>query len=115
MPQLHNRSRSHEESLSRKQTEKQRVWMEELEGRVLLSAAVLDLSHVEVRRGTGEAEFQFEAEKGRTYLFFETEGYCSLHLTDQDGVQVAEEDSPYYRINWTAEESGTYYLWLDGD
>ncbi len=91
------------------------MWMEELEGRVLLSAAVLDLSHPQVRRGTGEAEFQFEAEEGQTYLFFELEGCCSVHVTDEDGAQVAEEDPYYYRINWTAEESGTYYLWIDGD
>src|SRR5689334_8562935 len=114
MPQLHRSSRSHEESFGRKQTEERRVWMEELERRVLLSAAVLDLSHVEIRRGTGEAEFQFEAKEGQTYLFFELEGYSSLHVSDQDGVQFAEEDADYPRIRWRAEESGTFYLWIEG-
>ena len=35
------------------QIDVERVWMEELESRVLLAAAVLDLSHVQVRRGNG--------------------------------------------------------------
>src|SRR6185369_12298464 len=57
---------------------------------------------------------QFEAKEGQTYLFFELEGYCSIHVSDQDGVQFAEEDADYPRIRWTAEESGTFYLWIEG-
>src|SRR5207253_8158186 len=92
MAYSHRSRRSHEESQQTKRAE-DRVWMEQLEGRVMLSGGnVLDLSDVVIRRGHGEADFQFEAEAGQKYLFIETISSGGMHVTNQDGAEL--DDAP---------------------
>src|SRR5438034_4341453 len=114
MPYSHRSRRSHKEGRCVNQAE-ERVWMEALEGRVLLAQGnILDLSNVVVRKGHGEAEYQFEAEAGRTYLFIETLNSGGIHLSDEDGARVDDAVDGASRILWQAKQSGTYILWFDG-
>jgi hypothetical protein len=114
MPYSHSSRPSHEES-SRANRAGERVWMEALEGRVLLAQGnLLDLSEVVVRSGRGEAEFRFEAKAAEKYLFINTLQSVGIHVTDQDGAEVDDAPDGATRVLWEAQESGTYFLWLDG-
>src|SRR5689334_8949113 len=97
----------------------ERVWMEGLEPRVLLSRVeMLDLTQVVRRSGENEGEFQFQAKAGQQYLFLDVGlGTGGIHLLDSRGVQIAagsDEDTFQTRLLWTAPASGIYTLWMDG-
>src|SRR3954467_1706817 len=96
----------------------ERVWMEELEGRVLLSrAGWLDLSDGPVQRTiAGDAQFKFEAKAGQRYLFVDFNGYDWLSILDSAGKKVAQAREPESyapRVLWTAPASGVYTISLE--
>src|SRR6185436_9750488 len=95
----------------------ERVWMEELEGRVLLSGGTqLDLSHPNDIQGSGSATFSFQAKADQRYLFIDLD-YNEFYIYD-DQAQIAESDLDSYmvaRLVWKAPHTGTYTLWIDGD
>src|SRR5258705_2946879 len=94
----------------------ERVWMEKLEGRVLLSGETqLDLSHPNDISGSGKSTFSFEATAGVRYLFIELE-YNDFTLYNSEHQQIAvSQENMVSRLSWKAPHSGTYYLWLDDD
>jgi hypothetical protein len=102
------------DGISKLQERMERVWMEELEGRVMLSRADwLDLSHVERRSGEGTPSFQFEAKKGEDYLFINFGGaWLSLDSEEETDIDFSDGDGSGYieRLSWRAPKSGTYTL-----
>src|SRR5438034_10177154 len=95
----------------------ERVWMEALEGRVLLSADThLDLSHPNDIQGSGRTTFRFEAKAEQKYLFIDLEyNDFSLYDSDHQQLAVAKANGMVTRLTWRAPQSGTYTLWLDDD
>src|SRR3954471_20551542 len=94
----------------------EQVWMEELEGRVLLSRAEwLDLSHVQRRSGEGSASFKFEAKAGERYLFLQFQEYGFMHLSDSDGRELVwvDETDDVSRLSWRAPKAGTYTIHVE--
>src|SRR4051812_18726969 len=97
MPGLFSSQRSHEESQRKNQAE-ERVWMEALEGRVLLDgvadAIPLDLSMVNHLTGNGPVIYRMDVAAGQKYLILDNYDEGQVHLLDahQNEIEVMEDN-----------------------
>jgi hypothetical protein len=131
MPFLRRSERSREESMRRKQPEEQRVWMEELEGRVMLSTAQNALTLNKLAIDTASAPvlvqdqpvagelydssdydlFAFDGEAGSRYAFdlkaaWWTGFKIDVTLWNQEGKRVMWCSDGCQAMPYT----GTYYV-----
>src|SRR5258706_12943014 len=119
MPYSQRSRRSHEESQQTKRAE-DRVWMEQLEGRVLLNGApdaqALDLSVVNHLVGTTPALYRIDVPAGQKYLILDLEGQDQVHLLDAQQREIKvlepEDDDNNSRAVLAPQTSSTYYFSL---